>query len=75
MIDNDIKNKKSFVVIRDGIIVQASEGFTSLTGYQTGELIRKSYLEVSQMLKFNPQKKFECMNDNFNIYLFIYEIT
>jgi len=70
MIDNNTNNKKSFIVIRNGIIVEVSEGFTSLTGYSTDEFVEKSYLEVSQMLKFNPQKKFECINDNSNIYLF-----
>ena len=70
MIDNNANNKKSFIVIRDGIIVEVSDGFTSLTGYSINELVGKSYLEVSQILKFNPQKKFECINDNSNIYLF-----
>jgi len=70
MIYNSTNNKKSFIVIRDGIIIEASGGFTSLTGYPAGELIRKSYLEVSQMLKFNPRKKIEGKNDNDNIYLF-----
>jgi len=70
MRDNNTNNKKSFIVIRDGVIVEVSEGFASLTGYSTDELVGKSYLEVSQMLKFNPQKKFEGINDNSNIYLF-----
>ncbi len=70
MIDNNANNKKSFIVIRDGIIVEVSDGFTSLTGYSINELVGKSYLEVSQILKFNPQKKFECINGNSSIYLF-----
>ena len=71
MIDNSTKNKKSFIVILDGIIVEVSEGFTNLTDYSAGDLIGKSYFDVSQILKFNPQNKSESMNNgNFNMYLF-----
>ena len=67
---NFIKNKKSFIVISDEIIVKISEGFIKLTGYSTSELKGKSYLEVSHLLKFNIDKELKYMNDNFNGYLF-----
>ena len=70
MWDNNTRNKKSFIIIRYGIVVELSEEFTNLTGYSTSELIGKSYLEVSNMLKFNPENKSQHMKDNFNIYLF-----
>lgn len=70
MRNNNIKNKKTFIVIRNGVIEELSEGFINLTGYSASELVGRSYLEVSHILKFSPEKEFQYINDKFNIYLF-----
>lgn len=70
MLDDITKNKESFIVISNEIIVKVSEGFIGLTGYSTDELLGKSYIEISRVLRFNHLNKPECTNKNFNIYMF-----
>ena len=69
MLDSSTKNKKSFITICDEKIIEVSEGFTNLTGYLIDALAGKSYIVISQMLKFNLQNIFKYINDNIDIYL------
>ena len=65
MRDYNTSNKKSFIVIHDGLLSEISEAFIKLTGYSINELMGKSYLEVTNLLKFSRRSEFEHINKDF----------
>jgi len=70
MRDYNTSNKKSFIVIHDGLLSEISEAFIKLTGYSINELMGKSYLEVTNLLKFSRRSEFEHINKDFIMFLF-----
>ena len=64
------KLKGSYVITKDNNIVQASDEFTNLTGYASGDFIGKSLYEFSVILRLSLDISKNYNNTNDSCYLF-----
>ncbi|MGE5627529.1 MAG: ATP-binding protein [Solirubrobacterales bacterium] len=59
-----------FIIATDGIITEVNKELANLTGYMENDILGKSLLEVSSMLKINSQISFHQIKNQSMLYLF-----
>jgi PAS domain S-box-containing protein len=70
VLDYNAKSREPFIATYDGLVHEVNEEFLYLTGYSLNELIGKSFLAVSQMLKVSLQVLLKNTNSKISIYIF-----
>lgn len=64
------RNVKPFIIFKDNAAVEVNNKFERLTGYLGNEIIGKSILEMSNILKTVSQINFDNIEDNTNCFIF-----
>lgn len=61
---------KPFILFKNNVVLDINKKFTSLTGYRKKEIIGKSILEISNLLKTSSQISFEQIENGITCFIF-----
>lgn len=66
-------DEKSFLYSKNNIVTEVNNDFINLTGYSYNELIGKSLIEISNMMRIDSQINLENIESEYSCYMFTKE--